>query len=236
MRRRFGMCFRKILALSLIALSFFSCKTGLTRGYIQGAKYKSVSKLLQEAKDQDIHLDKHACKLILEHLSTRSASELLALSVSEKNEVLNIAITASIDVISFFKAVRSRFNGGNTPDIQNDTELKKELLMGVDIDIKFEAIKAILSDHDYLVEGAIDSILFSMAIMLGKACNIVGYDITEGALKDGSGKDVIDLISKTNIEVALYSYGVVSKRDDIQTVAFAGVKLIELLPKMKVNY
>ena len=230
------MCFRKILILSLITISFFSCKTGLTREYIQNAKYKTVSKLLQEAKDNDIHLDKHACKLLIEHLSTRRASELLDLRVSEKNEVLNIAVTASIDIISFFKAVKSRFNEGQAQDIQNDTELKKELLMGVDVDIKFEAIKTILSDYDYLEEGAIDSILFSMAIMLGKACNIVGYDITEGALKDGTGKEVIDLISKTNIEVVLYSYGIVSKRDDVQTIAFAGVKLIELLPKMKVNY
>ena len=230
------MCFRKILILSWITISFFSCETGFTREYIQNAKYKTVSKLLQEAKDNDIHLDKHACKLLIEHLSTRRASELLALSVSEKNEVLNIAVTASIDIISFFKAVKSRFNEGQAQDIQNDTELKKELLMGVDVDIKFEAIKTILSDYDYLEEGAIDSILFSMAIMLGKACNIVGYDITEGALKDGTGKEVIDLISKTNIEVVLYSYGIVSKRDDVQTIAFAGVKLIELLPKMKVNY
>ena len=75
-----------------------------------------------------------------------------------------------------------------------------------------------------------------MAIMLGKACKIIGYDITEGALKEGTGKEVVDLISKTSIEVVLYSYSVVSKRDDIRTISFAGVKLIELLPIMKVNY
>lgn len=229
------MC-KKISMLVLIILSCFSCKNGLTREYIQNAKYKTASKLLQEAKDADIHLDKHSSKLLLEVLSNRSASEILSLSDEEKDEVLNIAITASIDIISFFKAVKSRLDGEQNPDIQNDTELKKELLMGVDVDIRFEAIKTILSDCDYLKKGALDSILFSMAIMLGKACKIVGYDATEGALKDGSGKDVIELISKTNIEVALYSYGVVSKRDDIEKVAFAGVKLIELLPKMKVNY
>jgi hypothetical protein len=222
--------------LFLVILSFFSCKNGLTREYIQNAKYKTVSKLLQEAKDADIHLDKHGCKLLLEVLSKRRASEILALADREKDEVLNIAITASIDVTSFFKAVRSRFEGGQTSNIQDDTELKKELLMGIDVDIRFEAIKAILSDYDYLKKGALDSVLFSMAIMLGKACKIVGYDITENALKDGTGKDVIDLISKTNIEVALYSYGVVSKRDDIEKINFAGVKLIELLPKMKANY
>jgi lipoprotein len=230
------MCLKKIITVILIIISFFSCKSGLTREYIQNAKYKSVSKLLKEAKDSDIHLDRHASKLLIEHLSQRSAREILSLNVQEKNEVLNIAITASIDIISFFKAVKDRFKGGKIPDIQNDSKLKKELLMGVDSDIRFEVIKAILSDYDYLKEGNLDSILFSMAIMLGKACKIVGYDITEGALKDGTGKDVIDLISKTNIEVALYSYGIVSKRDDIQTIAFAGVKLIELLPKMKTNY
>lgn len=226
----------KVLILSLIVISCFSCKTGLTRGYIQNAKYRSVSKLLREAKDSDIHLDKHACKLLIEHLSQRSASEILSLSEKEKNEVLNIAITASIDIISFFKAVRTRFNGGHSSDIQNDKELKKELLMGVDVDINFDVIKIILSDYDYLKEGAIDSVLFSMAIMLGKACKIIGYDITEGALKEGTGKEVVDLISKTSIEVVLYSYSVVSKRDDIRTISFAGVKLIELLPIMKVNY
>ena len=230
------MYYKKILVLTFIIISFVSCKSGLTRKYIQNAKYKSVSALLQEAKDHDIHLDKQACRLLIEHLSTRSASEILSLSFQEKNEVLNIAVTASIDIISFFKAVKSRFNDGQTPDIQNDTELKKEFLTGVDVDIEFGVIKTILSDHDYLKDGALDSILFSMAIMLGKACKIVGYDITEGALKEGSGKDVIDLVSKTNIEVVLYSYGIVGKRDDIQTVAFAGVKLIDLLPKMKVNY
>jgi len=230
------MCYKKISVLFLIILSFFSCKNGLTREYIQNAKYKTASKLLQEAKDADIHLDKHGCKLLLEVLSKRRASEILALADREKDEVLNIAITASIDVTSFFKAVRSRFEGGQTSNIQDDTELKKELLMGVDVDIRFEAIKAILSDYDYLKKGSLDSVLFSMAIMLGKACKIVGYDITENALKDGTGKDVIDLISKTNIEVALYSYGVVSKRDDIEKINFAGVKLIELLPKMKANY
>lgn len=230
------MCYKKISVLFLVILSFFSCKNGLTREYIQNAKYKTVSKLLQEAKDADIHLDKHGCKLLLEVLSKRRASEILALADREKDEVLNIAITASIDVTSFFKAVRSRFEGGQTSNIQDDTELKKELLMGIDVDIRFEAIKAILSDYDYLKKGALDSVLFSMAIMLGKACKIVGYDITENALKDGTGKDVIDLISKTNIEVALYSYGVVSKRDDIEKINFAGVKLIELLPKMKANY
>lgn len=225
----------KVLILSLVVISCFSCKTGLTRGYIQNAKYRSVSKLLQEAKNSDIHLDRHACKLLIEHLSQRSATEILSLSEKEKNEVLNIAITASIDIISFFKAVRTRFNGGHT-DIQNDKELKKELLMGVDVDINFDVIKIILSDYDYLKEGAIDSVLFSMAIMLGKACKIIGYDITEGALKEGTGKEVVDLISKTSIEVVLYSYSVVNKRDDIRTISFAGVKLIELLPIMKVNY
>lgn len=230
------MYYKKILILILIVTSFFSCKTGLTREYIQNAKYKSVSKLLQEAKEANIHLDKNASKLLVAHLSQRSALELLSLNVQEKNEALNIAITASIDIISFFKSVRTRFNGGQTPDIQNDTELKKEFLTGVDVDIDFGLIKVILSDHDYLKEGAIDSILFSMAIMLGRATKIVGYDITEAALKDGTGKDVIDLISKTNIEVALYSYGIINKRDDVQKVSFAGVKLIELLPKMKVNY
>ncbi|MGP1414368.1 MAG: hypothetical protein ACTTJ6_00345 [Treponema sp.] len=230
------MYYKKILFLTLIIISFFSCKTGLTREYIQNAKYKSVSKLLKEAKEQDIHLDKHTCKLLIEHLSKRSASEILSLSNQEKDEVLNIAITASIDIISFFKSVRNRFDGGKTTDIQNDTELKKELLMGVDVDMNFEVIKAVVSDYEYLKEGNLDSILFSMAIMLGNACKIVGYDMTEGALKDGTGKDVIDLVSKTNIEVVLYAYGIVSKRDDIQKITFAGVKLIELFPKMKVNY
>lgn len=230
------MFYSKILFLSFVVISFFSCKSGLTREYIQNAKYKSVSALLQEAKAQDIHLDSHASKLLIEHLSKRSASEILSLNNQEKNEVLNIAITASIDIISFFKAVKTSLDEKGAADIQNDTELKKELLMGVDVDIDFSMIKVILSDNDYLKEGSLDSVLFSMVIMLGKACKIVGYDITEGALKDGTGKDVIDLISKTNIEVALYSYGIVSKRDDIQTVSFAGVKLIELLPKMKVNY
>ncbi|MGP1438130.1 MAG: hypothetical protein ACTTKH_03560 [Treponema sp.] len=230
------MCFKKVLVIFLITISFFSCKSGLTREYIQNTKYKSVSKILQEAKDADIHLDRHACKLLIELFSQRSASEILTLNDQEKNEILNIAITASIDIISFVNAVKSRFNEGKTADIKNDKELKKELLQGVDVDIKFEVIKAILSDSEYLKKGAIDSVLFGMAIMLGKATKLVGYDATEGALKDGTSKDLIDLISKTNIEVVLYSYGVVSKRDDIKKISFAGVKLIELLPDMKVNY
>lgn len=230
------MCYKKMLLLSLLLFSFFSCKTGLTREYLQNAKYKSVSKLLQEAKQQDIHLDRHACKLLIEHFSKRRASEILALSSQEKNDVLNIAITASIDILSFFKAIKTRINGGFEADIKNDTDLKKEFLMGVDINVNFEVIKIILSDQDYLKVGAIDSILFSMAIMLGKAFSIIGYEIIEGALKEGTGKDIMDLISKTSIEIVLYSYSVVSKRKDITTIDFAGVKLVDLLPEINVNY
>ena len=216
---------------------FFSCKNSVEREKIRNAKYKKLPQLLKEAKEANSHLDKKVSRALIEIISGRTANEILSLNTEEKNEILRIAITASIDISSFFNTVRERLQKGSiSQDIKDDTDLKKKLLTSVDINLNLLALKPILSDYEYLQEGELDSIMFSMAIVLAKAVSIVGYNVTEGALKEGNSKDVEDFISKTNIEVVLYSYGAIRKREDIKKIRFAETSLIDLLPEMKVNY
>lgn len=216
---------------------FFSCKNSVEREKIRNAKYKKLPQLLKEAKEANSHLDKKVSRALIEIISGRTANEILSLNTEEKNEILRIAITASIDISSFFNTVRERLQKGSiNQDIKDDTDLKKKLLTSVDVSLNLLALKPILSDYEYLQKGELDSIMFSMAIVLGKAVSIVGYNVTEGALKEGNSKDVEDFISKTNIEVVLYSYGAIRKREDIKKIRFAEISLIDLLPEMKVNY
>ena len=200
------------------------------------AKYKSISRILKETKEVDIHLDRQMCRSLIETISKRSAMEILSLSAEEKNEILRIAITAGIELSPFFKAVTARVNKGLGNAIKNDSSLKKELLEAIDVSIDMAVIKVILSDGEYLKIAELDSILFAMALMLGQATSRDGYEKTEAALKEGDSKTVIDILSKISIEVVLYSYGIIREREDIQTMTFAGVKLIDLLPEMNVNF
>jgi len=223
-----------VIFILIFSCTVFSCKEAIVKDKLYNARYKSISQLLKEAKDAGIHLDKKTSRVLIEIISERTSSEVLSLSESEKNEVLRIAITATIDISSFFEAVSNRFSEGKIQaDIKNDEELKKELLKTVDTNLNVFALRVLLSDSEYLKTAELDSVLFATAILLSKATSLVGYDITSKSLKDGDSKIVQDLISKTHIEVVLYSYAIISKREDLQKVSFAGARLIDLLPEIK---
>ena len=227
--------FRSLVLYILVCCSI-SCQNVKQPKVINGAEYKSISQILKETKEVDIHLDRQMCKALIGTVSQRSAMQILSLNTEEKNEILRIAITSAINLKSFFKVITSRMNQGLGDALKDDSALKKELLESVDISIDMRAIKVILSDSKYLEIAELDSILFAMALMLGQAVSREGYEKTEGALKEGDSKTIIDILSKTSIEVVLYSYGIIREREDIQTMTFAGVKLIDLLPEMKVNF
>ena len=227
----------RLFFFSFCILMCVSCKGNRKEEKIYNAKYKSISSLLKEGRDANIHMDKKACASLITLISERRASSILELKDEEKNELLRIAITASIDINAFFKAVSARLDGGGLPeDIKDDDSLKKELISSVDTSPNVMAVRTLLSDYEYIQKGELDSIMFAMAIIIARASHIAGYDATISALKDGSSEDVQDLISKTRIEVVLYSYGIINKRSDIKKITFAGAKLIDLLPEMKVNF
>ena len=218
-------------------LACMSCEKNAMRQKIYNAKYKSISRLLKEGRDANIHMDKKACSDLITLISERSSSSILELEEEEKNELLRVAITASIDLNAFFKAVSARLEGGTLPkDIKDDVALKKELISSVDISPDVRAVRTLLSDYEYVQKGECDSVMLAMAIIIARATHIVGNDATLKALKDGSSEEVQDLISKTHIEVVLYSYGIINKRSDIKNITFAGVKLIDLLPEMNVSF
>lgn len=225
-----------MLSIMCVLCCAVSCKVVTKPKTIYNAEYKSISRILKEAKEVDVHLDRYMCRSLVETISKRSAIEIFSLKTEEKNEILRLAITASIDLSGFFRIVSDRMRKGLSSTLKSDSALKKQLLEAIDVSPDMTAIKVILSDGKYLEVAELDSIMFAMALMLGKATSIEGYDKTENALKEGDSKEVIDILSKTSIEVVLYSYSIVRNREDIQTMSFAGAKLIDLLPEMKVNF
>lgn len=223
-----------------ICLSFcvFSCNdpTKIKPKPMSGTEYKSVSRILKDARKVNVHSDIKICRSLTETISKRSAIELLALSTQEKNEILQIAITATIDLQRLFKTVSAKVADGLANSLKDDSALKKELLKSVDLQLDMTAVKVILSDAEYLKDAEIDSVLFGIALLLGNTMGKETFENLEEALKDGSSKRIVDVLSKTNVEVVLFSYGIVRKREDVQKMTFAGVKLIDLLPEMKVNF
>ena len=203
---------------------------------MKNIEHKSISRILKETQDVDIYLDKELCRSLTETISKRSAIEILSLNTREKDEILRIAITAAIDLPTLVKTISAKVSDKFANTLKDDANLKRELLEAVDIVLDMTSVKVILSDCEYLKVAELDSVLFAMALMLGKATSREGYEKTQSALKEGDSKTVIDLLSKTNIEVVLYSYSIIRGREDIQNISFAGAKLIDLLPEMKVNF
>ena len=214
-----------------------SCKVAQKKPEVmKNAKYRSISRILKDAKAVDIHADREMCRSLLETISQRSALEILSLTPEEKNEILRIAITAAMDFSGFVKAVAAKVNDGLASSIQGDSAFKKELLEYVDVLLDMTAIKVILSDGAYVEIAEIDSILFGMALVLGNAMGIEAYENIESALKEGNSEKVVDILSKTSIEVVLYSYSIIRNREDLQKISIAGVKLIDLLPEIKLDF
>ncbi len=217
-----------IIVLSFFVLvNFASCKNNAEKEKIKGAKYKSISLLLKESQKANIHMDRKASHKLIELISERTASEILSLNNEEKDEVLKIALTASVDVHDFLNCVA---------ETQNNENLKKNMLKMIDINQNLSVLKVLLSDFEYLKSGKLDGIMFAMMIMLSRATNIMGYDVIDDVLKNRNPNNAAEIISKTNLDIVLYSYALIKNRQDINEIKLGQTKLIDLLPEMRINY
>lgn len=222
----------KIALFIFLSCIFLSCKNGFSGIKTNSAEYKSISALLQDAKKQNIHNDKSVSIAFMELLSKRGAKEILSLTKNEKDEVLRISITASLDIKTIIKFIEKYLKNGEMP---KKTKFRKDILSSINKDVNLKAVKVILSNDEYLKSGELESIIFNMVLILSQDIDVLEYEKIEKMLKDENNKDIIKTISSLHLEMLFYSYKVLYEREDINAEILKGVKFIDLLPEIKVS-
>lgn len=230
----FFLCFMFFSAISCNLIFTSSLGKFASRKKIKDTGVKSVSQLLKEAKTQNVIYNYTYSRNLIEKLSDRSATELFSLNNEEKDLLLNIAVSGTTNIGKIFEVITESFNQDSKKLELESKEARIKLLKNFNTRINIKAVSTILSDKKYLETGSLDSIIFGMCILLSNAAGVVGYDLAEDALNSGHSEKIPDFITKANIETIIYSYRIIYKRPDLDTIEFGGVKIKNLLPSIKI--
>lgn len=197
-------------------------------------EFKTISQMLKEAKDNNIIYDYDASRSFIENISEYSASEIFSLSMQEKDQILNIAVAGTTNIGKIFEIITASFDETKGELDMESNGLREKLLKRFNTKLNIKSVKTILTDKKYLEEGSLDSIVFGMCILLSNSADIIGYNLTQESLDSGNSEKILDKIAKANIEEIIYGYKIIYKRPDLERIEFSGVKLKNLLPKIKV--